>query len=49
MGLKQLVDSIDAGVEPESSGRQNLGTVALMEAAVRSAESGQAEMVGVVN
>ncbi|MBA2758150.1 MAG: Gfo/Idh/MocA family oxidoreductase [Chloroflexia bacterium] len=49
MGLKQLVDSIEAGVEPESSGRQNLGTVALMEAAVRSAESGQAERVEAVD
>ena len=45
MGLKQLVESIEAGVEPESSGRRNLGTVALMEAAVRSAESDRVEAV----
>jgi len=45
MGLKQLVDSIEKGVEPESSGRQNLGTVAMMEAAVKSAETGEAVTV----
>ena len=45
MGLKQLVESIERGTEPESSGRANLGTVAIMEAAVRSAESGCAEAV----
>ena len=45
MGLKQLVESIEAGAEPESSGRQNLGTIAIMEAAVRSAESGKVEKV----
>ncbi|HEV2127292.1 MAG TPA: DUF1343 domain-containing protein [Thermomicrobiales bacterium] len=32
--LQHLVESIAAGVEPESSGRQNLGTVAIMEASV---------------
>lgn len=45
MGLRQLVESVEAGVEPESSGRQNLGTIAIMEAAVRSAESGKVEKV----
>ncbi|HYH12682.1 MAG TPA: Gfo/Idh/MocA family oxidoreductase [Thermomicrobiales bacterium] len=45
MGLRQLVESIELGVEPESSGRRNLGTVAIMEAAVRSAESGKVEKV----
>lgn len=45
MGLKQLAESIERGVEPESSGHRNLGTVAMMEAAVRSAESGKVEPV----
>lgn len=43
--LKQLVESIEQGVEPESSGRSNLGTIAIMEAAVKSAESGKVEKV----
>jgi predicted dehydrogenase len=45
MGLRQLVESIEAGAEPESSGRGNLGTVAIMEAAARSMETGRAEPV----
>jgi hypothetical protein len=45
MGLKQLVESIERGTEPESSGRANLGTVAIMDAAARSQESGQVEKV----
>lgn len=45
MGLRQLVESIERGVQPESSGRYNLGTVAIMEAAVRSAESGEVQPV----
>jgi predicted dehydrogenase len=45
MGLRQLVESIEAGTEPESSGRANLGTVAIMDAAARSQESGQVEQV----
>lgn len=45
MGLRQLVESIRAGSEPESSGRSNLGTVAIMEAAARSMDSGVAEPV----
>ncbi len=49
MALKELIDSVEAGAEPESSGRANLGTVALMEAAVRSAESGRAEKVATVD
>jgi predicted dehydrogenase len=48
MGLRQLVGCIEAGAEPESSGRANLGTVAIMEAAVRSAESGRVEQVAPV-
>ena len=48
MGLKQLVESIERGVEPESSGRENLGTVAIMEASVRSAESDRVEQVAAV-
>ena len=35
--LTEFADSIRAGREPETSGRANLGTVALMEAAVESA------------
>ncbi len=45
MALRHLVESIAAGTEPESSGRQNLGTIAIMEAAVRSADSGRVEQV----
>jgi predicted dehydrogenase len=45
MGLRQLVEHIEAGTEPESSGRANLGTVAIMEAAARSMETGRAEPV----
>ena len=45
MGLSQLVASIEAGVAPESSGRANLGTVAIMEAAARSMATGRAEPV----
>jgi predicted dehydrogenase len=45
MGLRQLVEHIEAGTEPESSGRSNLGTVAIMEAAARSMGSGRAEPV----
>lgn len=38
--LRQLVDSVRTGVEPESSGRDNLKTVALLEACLRSAAAG---------
>jgi predicted dehydrogenase len=45
MGLRQLAEHIEAGTTPESSGRANLGTVAIMEAAARSMETGRAEPV----
>ena len=45
MGLRQLAEHITAGTEPESAGRNNLGTVAIMEAAARSMETGRAEPV----
>ncbi len=44
-GLVAFADAIRRGVEPETSGRHNLGTLALMEAAVRAAASGQVEEV----
>lgn len=43
--LTELVEAIKNGQEPETSGRRNLGTLALMEAAARSATSGQVETV----
>ena len=45
--LGEFARAIAAGEEPESSGRQNLGSLALMEAAARSAASGQVEPVTV--
>lgn len=42
--LAEFVSAVRAGRQPESSGRENLGTVALMQAAVASAR----ERVGVV-
>lgn len=44
-GLQHLVACITEGVEPETSGRRNLGTLALMDAALRSAETGRVEAV----
>ena len=35
--LTEFVDAVQAGREPETSGRDNLGTIALMDAAVESA------------
>lgn len=43
--LKAFGDAIASGEEPETSGRRNLGSVALMEAAAKSAASGQVEPV----
>lgn len=40
--LHEFVSAVSEGRRPESSGRENLGTVALMEAAVASAISGGA-------
>lgn len=44
-GLAAFAEAIRHGAEPETSGRNNLGTIALMEAAVRSAASGAVEDV----
>jgi predicted dehydrogenase len=44
-GLQAFADAIRDGVEPENSGRRNLGSVALMEAAATSAASGKVEPV----
>ncbi len=38
--LRAFVHAVEGGTEPESSGRDNLGSVALMHAAVESATSG---------
>ena len=43
--LAELARSVAAGEEPESSGRRNIGSLALAEAAARSAASGQVEPV----
>lgn len=43
--LTALIRAIETGEEPDTSGRRNLGTLALMEAAARSAASGQVEPV----
>lgn len=40
--LNQLLTAIEQGAEPPNSGRDNLKTVALLDAAYRSAETGQA-------
>ena len=44
-GLRAFALSILGGPPPETSGRDNLGSLALMEAAGRSAESGLFEDV----
>jgi predicted dehydrogenase len=43
--LLALIEAIETGVEPENSGRRNLGSLALMEAAAKSLASGEAEDV----
>ncbi len=43
--LAEFARAIEAGEEPESSGRRNLASLALSEAAARSAASGQVEDV----
>jgi predicted dehydrogenase len=40
-GVLAFIEAIETGVEPENSGRRNLGSVALMEAAARSMASGE--------
>jgi predicted dehydrogenase len=44
-GLVAFAKAVETGEEPETSGRRNLGSVALMEAAARSSLSGQVEAV----
>ena len=44
-GLVAFAKAITSGEEPETSGRNNLGSVALMEAAARAAASGKVEDV----
>jgi predicted dehydrogenase len=44
-GLQAFAHSVVDGSEPETSGRDNLRSLAIMEAALRSAESGQPEQV----
>jgi predicted dehydrogenase len=43
--LAEFARAIAAGDEPESSGRRNLGSLAISEAAARSIASGQVEMI----
>jgi predicted dehydrogenase len=44
-GLQAFVNAIKSGEEPETSGYRNLGSVAMMEAAAKSAASGNPEPV----
>ncbi len=44
-GLAAFAKAIQTGKEPETSGRNNLGSIALMSAAARSTETGQPEPV----
>lgn len=44
-GLRAFAASVSGGPAPESSGRDNLGSLALMEAAARSAATGRVEEV----
>ena len=39
--IRHWIESIAAGTEPLSSGRDNLGTMAIVDAIYRSAETGQ--------
>lgn len=41
-GVLAFIEAIETGVEPENSGRRNLGSVALMEAAATSLAAGEA-------
>ena len=45
-GVLAFIEAIETGVEPENSGRRNLGSVALMEAAAQSLAAGEAVEVG---
>ncbi|WP_432524759.1 Gfo/Idh/MocA family protein [Kineococcus sp. SYSU DK006] len=44
-GLRQFARAVRGGPAPDVTGRANLGSIALMEAAARSAESGRVEAV----
>ena len=44
-GLRQFARAVQGGAAPDVTGRSNLGSVALMEAAARSAASGRVEQV----
>nr|WP_281372800.1 Gfo/Idh/MocA family oxidoreductase [Kineococcus aurantiacus] len=44
-GLRQFARAVRGGAAPDVTGRSNLGSVALMEAAARSAASGRVEQV----
>ena len=44
-GLEIFARAVTGGSPPESTGRDNLGSLALMEAAARSAASGRVEAV----
>jgi predicted dehydrogenase len=44
-GLRQFARAVQGGAPPDVTGRSNLGSIALMEAAARSAESGRVERV----
>lgn len=44
-GLEIFANAVTGGPAPESTGRENLGSLALMEAATRSAASGRVEEV----
>jgi predicted dehydrogenase len=43
--LARFAESVQAGIEPETSGRDNLGTIALVHAAVASAAAGESRDV----
>lgn len=44
-GLREFARAIRGGALPETTGRDNIGSIAIMDAALRSAESGRAEPV----
>lgn len=44
-GVLAFVEAIETGIEPENSGRRNLGSVAVMETAAKSIASGRVEDV----
>ena len=46
--MGQLMKAVETGSEPEISGRDNLGTMRLIEAAYRSAAEGRAVAIAEV-